>query len=546
MSFCQDELTTKTNELAQTREQLAEMTNAAVSKEQKLLSDLETLNEQNENILHSEIQRFNKECDEKVLTLQEMYTAEIASLRDDVQCKMADAIQQHESQLEVQAEQFQTKSDAACLLATAEKGELQEKFTRKAADCDRLRTETDAKLKSKELELTSKTRIINQLGRRIETQQKLIDYMMKSLDAERSRHNSCSSVNGGGLSPSGDVDRLLSNLQSSLDDKLQQNPLAGEIYQYRQSLSSASSVQDLSLMLPVSPSRSSSPNRNRGGAGVRGGAASTSEAAMSPIPSPTPSPMFADHRSPQNNNNNNDFNLYLRSSTSTSPRETHNQTFPLPSPSFSFSGPQSSSSQSMRNKYPASGSQHYKQQHDIATGKTNSSNQNEQLSKSLPLMLSDNVFVDHGYVSPTHQQNVTTKTVYFGEQIQTIMRTFEKLELMHEGEDSSSISPNSRELDLEVWKQKIHFRLKVLDDQMNEIDDDRSKSTSSASLQSGENAVEKTGKPTTPLLGGEEGGVIFHPSTREIRELIENVNRRYKKLGQKYLTPSQVEIQQQS
>lgn len=174
--------------------------------------------------------------------------------------------------------------------------------------------------------------------------------------------------------------------------------------------------------------------------------------------------------------------------------------------------------------------------------KQRTNQQHEQLSRSLPL---DNVFVDHGYASPTHQQNNSTKTVYFGEQIQTIMRTFEKLESMHakssisgDGNESSSPNNNNKEMNLEIWKQKIHFRLKVLDDQMNEMDGSiNNNSRSDATLT--DTKLSSPTRDATKLShnGGEEAnGVIFHPTTREIRELIENVNRRYTKLGQKYLT----------
>ena len=508
LTFCQDELINKSNELNQTREQLTDMTNAAVTKEQKLLQNLETLNEQNENILHSEIQKFKKEYDDKVLTLQESYNAEMTQLQDGFKARMSTMAQKNETELKEQAEIFKIKLEDASLIAIAEKEKLQEKFTRKASECDRIRTEMEIKSKNREVELTSKSRIINQLGRRIETQQKLVDYMMKSLETERAKHHN----NGTPLcNASTDAMQLLSNLQSSLDDKLQQNPLAGEIYQYRQSLSSASSLQDLSLTHHYPPTTSSSPTRSRG---ARGEAfASTSEPVISPIPSPTPSPVT--EKPPVLSNH--DFNLYLRSSSllslpaSKDHKDLHNQTFPVPS-SSSF---KLSSNQHKRNKV-------------------------EQLSKSLPL---DNVFIDHGYASPTHQNN-STKTVYFGEQIQTIMRTFEKLELMHNasGDDkSTSTPPINKELNLEIWKQKIHFRLKVLDDQMNEMDDSSSNNISSdfALLDRPSSSSSVRMKPSQGLNnddGEETNGVIFHPTTREIRTLIENVNRRYKKLGHKYLT----------
>ena len=266
LSFCQDELLNKSNELNETRSKLTDMTNTAMTKEQKLLQDLETLNEQNENILHCEIQKFRKECDDKVLNLEETYKTELAQLQEESQSKIESMTQEHEAALKEQTELFKIKMEDQSLIVTTEKETLQEKFTGKAAECDRIRNEMEIKMKSKEVELTSKSRIINQLGRRIETQQKLIDYMMKSLETERSRHNSTTS----GTPPLGgsgntDVVQLLTNLQSSLDDKLQQNPLAGEIYQYRQSLSSASSLQDLSTLSPHHyPQSSSSPIRNRG------------------------------------------------------------------------------------------------------------------------------------------------------------------------------------------------------------------------------------------------------------------------------------------
>lgn len=120
------------------------------------------------------------------------------------------------------------------------------------------------------------------------------------------------------------------------------------------------------------------------------------------------------------------------------------------------------------------------------------------------------------------------------------MRTFEKLESMHANSVGCSPSDNNKEMNLEIWKQKIHFRLKVLDDQMNEMD-------SSFNSNNGSNSSDaaltdtKLSSPTRDHKlshnGGEEAnGVIFHPTTREIRELIENVNKRYTKLGQKYLT----------
>ncbi|XP_066921084.1 putative leucine-rich repeat-containing protein DDB_G0290503 [Clytia hemisphaerica] len=463
LSFCQDELVNKTKELNDTRDQLTEMSNAAIAKEQKLLTDLETLNEQNENILQTEIRKFKKECDDKVMILQSNYNAEMIKLQNEFQGNMSAMKQKHEAEVKEHQEQMRSKLENEGMVASAEKEKLQEKYTKKSADYDRVRTELDTKMKSKDVELTSKSRIVNQLGRRIETQQKLIDYMMKSLEAERTKNHSSNN----------DVMFMLANLQSSLDDKLQQNPLAGEIYQYRQSLSSASSFQDLNHSYPQ-PLTNSSPRREMHH--------STTEPVYSPIPSPTPSPMV--EKSPHD-----DFNLYLRRQEHPSTKP-HNQTFP--------------SSKT--------------QDHPL-----NTSSEESKLSKSLP---AENVFVDHGYVSPTLHNN-STKTVYFGEQIQTIMKTFEKLESI-----SETASPN-KELNMEIWKQKIHFRLKVLEDQMDEIDD---QSVTSSNSNASDSAFDKP----NPLHDQPE--VVFHPSTREIRELIENVNRRYKRLGRKYLNSTADEL----
>jgi len=469
LSFCQDELMNKTKELNGIRDQLGEMTNAALAKEQKLLKDLETLNEQNENILQSEIRKFKVECDEKVMSLQEKSNAEISKLQNEWQEKLTLLRKEHEAELEEQNQTAKMNLSDNVMMVSAEKEKYQEKFTRKAADYDRIRTEMDSKLKSKEVELSSKTRIIDQLGRRIETQQKLIDYMMKSLESERAKNSSSNS----------DVMMMLSNLQTTLDDRLlhQQSPLPDETFRFRSPLSSASSFQDLAAFVNSSPvpPLNSSPKREI--------YSSTSEPVISPIPSPIPSPMVEKVRE--------DFNFYLRSSP-TFDVKGHNQTYPS-----------------------------LKERTNFST-KRAEQNVEELQSKSLP---AENMFIDLGYASPTLQNN-TTKTVYFGEQIQTIMKTFEKLESLNE-----DTSPN-KELNLEIWKQKIHFRLKVLEDQMNEIDT-ISNASSNASGSALNSSFERV--PSLNDRSG-DGKVIFHPSTQEIRDLIENVNRRYQKLGDKYIT----------
>ena len=307
------------------------------------------------------------------------------------------------------------------MMVSAEKEKYQEMFNRKALDYDRIRTEMDSKLKSKEVELTSKSRIIDQLGRRIETQQKLIDYMMKSLESERAKNSSSNS----------DVMIMLSNLQTTLDDRLlhQQSPLGDDAFRFRSPLSSASSFQDLAAFAANSspvPPFNSSPKREI--------YSSTSEPVISPIPSPIPSPMVEKARE--------DFDFYLRKSPGPD-HKPHNQTYPALK--------------------------------DRCNSSTKKAEQNVDVqSKSLP---AENTFLDLGYASPTLQSN-STKTVYFGEQIQTIMKTFEKLESLNE-----DTSPN-KELNLEIWKQKIHFRLKVLEDQMNEMDT-ISNASSNASIGGG-------------------------------------------------------------
>lgn len=451
LSFCQEELTNKSEELNELRSQLLEMTKSAMTKEQKLLQDLETLNEQNENILQSEIKKYKAECENQVLVLQKQNTEEMDKIRKECQDKIASMRKEADGEKSNAIETLKGEHNDNLMQVKAECDKLKEDLESKSISYTKIENDMDSKLRSKEAELTSKNRIIDQLGRRIETQQKLVEYMMKSLEVERSKQSNSN----------GDIMQMLSNLQSTIDDKFDNNDV------FRSSSSLSSFSEDTLSPRFQNPPAHSSPMR-----GIQ--QSSTSEVVMSPLPSPTPSPV-------RENFGRDDFCRYLASSPSY-PEENQmvaNLTYPWTNASKESGG-----------------------------------HQQQLLSKSMP----ESGFVDMGYASPTMEKNTNTRTIYFGEQIQTIMKTFEKIEAIQ-----TENSPN-KELNLGIWKQKIHFRLKVLEDQMSDVE-------GGVSGVDGPASEKRKNLAKTPS----KNNVLFHPSTQEIRDLIDNVNRRYQKLGRKYL-----------
>lgn len=136
------------------------------------------------------------------------------------------------------------------------------------------------------------------------------------------------------------------------------------------------------------------------------------------------------------------------------------------------------------------------------------------LSQSLPVTTST---PDHGYVSPGHETN--PYSFYFSDQIRAISGAFDKLEMI-----STYDRNGDEQLSLEVWKQKIHFRLKVLEEHISEIETVNNNS-SSLSFKNTESSN------VTTLNASAHRSVLFHPSTAQIRELVNNVNQKYEKLN---------------
>ena len=80
---------------------------------------------------------------------------------------------------------------------------------------------------------------------------------------------------------------------------------------------------------------------------------------------------------------------------------------------------------------------------------------------------------------------------------------------------------SENEINLEVWKQKIHFRLRVLENQMSQMENGSavSQNTNRSSLLS----------LSLPEVNNNDD-VMFKPSNNEIRQLIQNINQRYENL----------------
>ena len=123
------------------------------------------------------------------------------------------------------------------------------------------------------------------------------------------------------------------------------------------------------------------------------------------------------------------------------------------------------------------------------------------LSQSLPEPFCN----DQGYHSPSHE--TSTISFYFAEQIKAITNTFDKIERL-----DSTNSPTDQ-INLEIWKQKIHFRLKVLEDQMGDMET----SSNYSSGSSGKSTERRSPPRASRLKDITATNVIFHPSTDEIR-----------------------------
>lgn len=424
LSFCQDELTAKDGEVERLTRQLNDMSSRHKIQEQTLLRELKTLNEQNENILQEEIKKCKSESDKILTEVTEKDAAEITKMQNDFQAKLTSIKEEYEEKLRETKEVTADHKQQLLLMETREENvgsdlKLQKKLHEKAL------TRYETALKASNLDMHSKTRLINKLTRRIETQQTLIDCVLKRLDKERNNKDIVSN----------DIMSMLKSIHEQLHENKNNSFLDNmQLSRRKSSLLSTSSDTDIFF----TPTKENDFTKNF-------------------FPCITSSP--------------------------TEERSKISKSLPL--------------------------SNHGEDIHQYL----HSMNQ-IHLSQSLPVTTST---PDHGYVSPGHETN--PYSFYFSDQIRAISGAFDKLEMI-----STYDRNGDEQLSLEVWKQKIHFRLKVLEEHISEIETVNNNS-SSLSFKNTESSN------VTTLNASAHRSVLFHPSTAQIRELVNNVNQKYEKLN---------------
>ena len=412
LGYCQDELATKTDEVLQLKKELSKLTSMYSTKEKDLLRELGSLNEQNDLILQNEIAKFKTECDEKLLSYRKKRSQDISEIQSNFQKQLEKLKEQYEQTKHNESDVIKKSYEEQLALEHAEKENLEGKIKSYEGECHAF----DLILKNKNQELESKTKAIEKLHRRVETQQKLVDYVMKALEQERSRNGKTND----------EILLKLNDLQNKLNDKLEQ------------SLAEPLSTDSL-LSSTVHPEHTF-PQRRL------------------PVLSMQPEMALPDNFTPM---------------LSSSPDQNKRLSQSLPWVGF--------------NEKP-----------DV----------HDKLAHSLP----ESGFHEIGFHN-TPARGVNLQSIYFADQIKSISKTFERMNNM------SFSSEN--EINLEVWKQKIHFRLRVLENQMSQMENGSavSQNTNRSSLLS----------LSLPEVNNNDD-VMFKPSNNEIRQLIQNINQRYENL----------------
>ena len=427
LNFCQDEMTSKSEETEELRKQMKDLSISYQDKEKTLLRDLKTLNEQNEIILQNEILKFKTDYDGKLLEMRQANTAEVNNIQNEFHAKLTSLEKLYEETNNTEVEKHTKNGEEKFLLIKGELDCAKEKLKLKAEEQLKEASDHQRILKTKDVELDSKTRIIEKIGKRIETQQKLIDYVMKSLIEERSKQKQPNVT-----------ENILAELQTQFHDKFELLK-DGRHFDRDIGLYSSFMSNGTNSEICFSPTQSQRSSR------------------------------FRDHVKSE------DFRPYFTSSPEYKSNETatwQNYT-----------------------------SNHVRSYLDSV--------ENDRLCQSMP----ESGFREIHRASPGLQLNA--KTLYYAEQIRSIGQTFEEMEL------ASKDGPQSKRIDLDILKQRIHYRLKVIEDNMSQID--------TASYSSRASSKFSCQAPST-----RGSDVTFHPTSDEIRKLIDNVNRRYEILSSPY------------
>ena len=426
LSFSQEELAAKSEELDEIKNELRETTARFLEKERRLVRDLESLNEQNETILQNEISKFKSESDEVALEIKEANAKETNKLQNEFQAKVTSLEKRYEETKANEINNVINDNKEEIVALSAERDWVNEKLKCLTIEIENGKGKVEQNLVAKEMELASKSRTINRLGKSIETQQKLIDYVMKSLEHERHKEKNSKIMN------------MLYDITTQFNHKFDNLQNDGIHNRYPS---------------PYSSIYSNTEN---------------SEIMFSPPSSPITSPMA---------------NLIAQEEfipfRASSPERQKNITMP------------------MTNHGPDNIINYF------------NTVEHSRLSRSMP----ESYCQDLGYVSPG--LTFSTHSVYFAEQLASVSKTFSELE------SRTKDNPQNHELELEIWKQRIHYRLKLIEDNMSEIG---TASTSESISSKASSIVSNTGNQE------EYRGVTFHPSSAEIQELIGDVNKRYQTL----------------
>ena len=389
LSFCQEELLSKSNESTVLRKELKEVSKSYSSKEKKLVRDLETLNEQNEFIVQNKVKKCRSECEVVLMDMKRSNSKEMNILQNEFQAKLSLLKECCEESKRNELDDLIKKNNEKVMVLSAERDCFKEKLKRKTDEHEKDSSDSKRMITDKETDLIAKAKIIEKLRRRIETQQKMIDYVKRSLEEERNKEKDSNE----------DVKLMLSDLQMQLNEKFE-------------------AKNDISF--------------------------SNTDMYISPSASPVSSPMrelVAEE----------EFIPFVASS----PEPNNKQIIPW------------------MNEKPGQVEKYFDSQH----------NSTQRLYRSMP----ETYFHD------------INRPLYFADQIRAIAETSERLA------STTCDNPKPRKLDLEVWKQRIHYRLKVIENNLNE-----------------------TGRSTSTIM--DDNGAT-PPGYEKIRELIKDVNKKYKHLS---------------
>ena len=166
LSFCQDELTSKVNENEELHKEIQESEANYSLKEEQLLKDLESLNEQNENILQTEIQKYKSENEDTIMEMRKIHANEQHEAQLEFETQLTKFENEQEEQKANDMLKIKTDNEEKVLKVLADKEDALQKLKCFEESVEKENKNSQLNIKAKSIEIESKSRIIEKLGRR--------------------------------------------------------------------------------------------------------------------------------------------------------------------------------------------------------------------------------------------------------------------------------------------------------------------------------------------------------------------------------------------